>query len=747
MNTTPTHVNHTFRPIFDRNSRNKSTNFLTLKEVCQELSISIATGRNWIKSGRLLPEDKPDTDVSDNAKPVFSKESIQQLKETLQSGGDTVLKSRRNKNYISGNQFYDAYLPEHSPNIPKVKELLKNIESYGYPTDETGIRVLLADCALKLFHQQNFNYVNHTDSLSTYMEQKSANHPYNPFLDALLKDHKQTKTLLRKYPEIFSIEYTYVPKEDLLGLLYLSLRNLGNRKSNGAYYTPQNVVQQLLDDLPVSGKNKSNAHEEKDLVHKTLSNEDERRHLPTLLDPCCGTGNFLLQLSDKWRLEQLYAYDIDEISVAVTRINLALKFPEADTELICNHVQCKDFLLNHETTRYNYIIGNPPWGFAYSENEKEILRQNFVCAGKTPESYDLFMENALNRLTDKGILSFVIPEAILNVRSHKAVRQLICDSCNIETLTYLGNIFDGVWCPSVIIQLKKTNHPISVKGAHITDAQRHFIIEKERPVTAKNFHLAVTDEEYALLQKIEVLKSAVTLKGNADFALGIVTGNNKQYLIPAEETEKNNLQESPNQPDNTWHIMKGQPTYTSKLEPVLKGSDIEAYHINPTKYYIDFQPEQFQQCAPVELYRAPEKLVYRFIGQKLVFAYDNRQHISLNSCNILIPHLDGLDMKYVLTILNSGIARFFVQKKWNSLKVLRSHLEQIPIPVISKEEQTYFIEMADKLMNMTTKASLNKHSQADSVTAFHQLYDKLDKTIAKLYGLTEEEYQLIRESV
>ena len=32
-------------------------------------------------------------------------------------------------------------------------------------------------------------------------------------------------------------------------------------------------------------------------------------------------------------------------------------------------------------------------------------------------------------------------------------------------------------------------------------------------------------------------------------------------------------------------------------------------------------PDKFQQCAPDDLYRAQEKLIYKFISKNLVFAY------------------------------------------------------------------------------------------------------------------------------
>lgn len=662
------------------------TGGLTLEALCQELSISYATGKNWLKSGRLA------YDSGTKQLPLFSQDYVSAYKKKLSESKQELLKSRRNKSCITGNSFYHSYLMPDSPNISSVKTLLERIEACAYPTGETGIRLVLAQCAIQLYRQ--CNYVN------------------QPFTTDLINNPDKTAVLLNTYPDIFSIAYTYVPGEDLLGLLYLSMCNIGSRKINGAYYTPTAVVHRLLADLPAPQPD------------------------DTLADPCCGTGNFLLQLSDPWQPEQLYGSDIDETSVTVTRINLSLKYPKSSTSLWYEHIRCENFLTGTHMPHHHFIIGNPPWGVTFSEPEKKQLRSCYKSAGKHPESYDLFIEKALMQLYENGTLAFIIPQALLTVRSHQSIRQIICENCQLQTLTYLGDCFDDVWCPSVILQLVLTNRPLSVFGARITTKQHRFTIQQHRLLTADNFNPAVTDEEYSLLEKIEALDNSCTLKGNAQFALGIVTGNNKWHLIAAKT--------------RSGHSAPEKPAAGAVVpEPILKGSNIEPYYIRPAEYYVNFQPAQFQQCAPAHCYYAPEKLVYRFIGNKLVFAYDDRQQLTLNSCNIVIPHMEGLHIKYILTILNSRIARFFVHKKWNSLKVLRSHLEQIPIPIISSDRQQYFITMADKMAHAQEIVYNNQTPEVYTKTepsSFQTLYDETDRAVAGLYKLTAAQYLLITDA-
>lgn len=91
--------------------------------------------------------------------------------------------------------------------------------------------------------------------------------------------------------------------------------------------------------------------------------------------------------------------------------------------------------------------------------------------------------------------------------------------------------------------------------------------------------------------------------------------------------------------------------------------------------------------------------MYRFISNQLVVAYDDRQMLSLNSCNIVIPKIEGMQIKYILAILNSSVSQFVYQKEFHSIKVLRAHMEHIPIPRVGKAIQNEIIAMTEPLIH------------------------------------------------
>lgn len=644
---------------------------LTVDDVCKALSISKATAKNWIRLGKIVP------DIGDQ---LFSSEYIEKFVVELKSDNNTKLKSRRNKKNATGKVLYKDYV--HTASNQK---LVADLLELGIVEDERDLLVVLANFAVQLYYQSHKTQYFDNNVLLSFLSQEHTGE-FHILIKDLIGNHSIDSALINKLQPALTKEILFVKGEDSLGFVYISLQDIGQRKSSGAYYTPEKVVNELID---------------------RLYENDDNLKAKTICDPCCGTGNFLLSLGVKGLdYFNLYGQDIDPISVFLSRINIALMAPEMSALDICSRIIIGNTYFETFTQKFDIIVGNPPWGSDFSEVDALQCRRVFKTAiGKSIESYDLFVEKALSMLDHKGVLAFVLPEAILSVAAHDTVRRLIIDSCSFRFISYLGNVFSGVQCPSIILGITPDDKK-TVVGCKVSTGNDTFVISKQRAFSDGTLSLNVSDEENQCLDAISNIKNATYLKGKAKFSLGIVTGNNKEYI----STEKRD--------DN---------------EIILKGSDIQRYGMTPSGNYICFVPESFQQVAPVEIYRAKEKLLYRFISEVPVFTYDDRQTLSLNSCNIVIPYIDGLEMKYILAILNSSIAAYFISKKFNSVKLLRSHIEQMPIPVVPMNVQVSIIKKVDRIMNSSENIS--------------GLYEELDGDIMALYGLNADQIETIQTAL
>lgn len=653
---------------------------LSLSDLCKELSISVATGRNWIKLGKLIPASK------DKKNLFFHQKYVANIKAEIETGENSALKSRRNKKYISGNHVYHSYVSEKSKNLSTVSTIISIIVNRQIVITSPILHALLAECAIQLILSKT-GIATCTDCLKQYDSGAFTENVYLYLVKDLISQDAFTKTIPESYPELFQVQYTYEDREDILGFLYISLKNIGTRKATGSYYTPTKVVKKLCETL-------FSINETKD---------------KTVFDPCCGTGNFLLQLSQTFDYNSIYGNDIDAVSVKIARINFALNYNISDKEIIYNHITMKDYLKFDAEPKFDFIIGNPPWGYEFSEEQKQLLRNKYISAiGTNIESYDIFVEQALSNLKINGQLSFVLPEAFLNVKAHTSIRSLLMKNSSFQYLEFLGNAFDKVQCPCIILQILYNQKPFDSRGLTVNDGIREYTISYPRNVNAECFSFLTTDAEYKIIDKMNQMTNKIFLFGNAIFALGIVTGNNKDYISQVK---------------------------TQDNEIILKGSDICRFRFNHSDNYIVFRPDSFQQTAPVQYYRAKEKLLYRFICNQLIFAYDDKQTLSLNSCNLLIPTVHNLNIKYLMAVLNSRTAQFFFKKQFHSIKVLRSHIEQIPIPQIDEESQIPIITLVDAILDSSNKYDIRS------------IYETLDFEIAKLYHLTEVEHNIIIKSM
>ena len=163
------------------------------------------------------------------------------------------------------------------------------------------------------------------------------------------------------------------------------------------------------------------------------------------------------------------------------------------------------------------------------------------------------------------------------------------------------------------------------------------------------------------------------------------------------------------------------------MNPFTKGKDIKKFILNKPSSYIQFQPEKFQQVAPEKKYRVKEKLIYKFISKNLIFAYDNYKRLTLNSANILIPEIPDYPIKVIAGLFNSSLYQFLFQKKFSSIKILRSHIEVLPLPLWDKKTFSKIIKLVDEVIQNQNK------------------FQELDNYIINKFSLSEKEKNYIKK--
>lgn len=116
--------------------------------------------------------------------------------------------------------------------------------------DVATIQLLVADCALHLFiSKKNLQTNKHNNVLLQFLLKELSIGEYDRLISDLIENTDFAIGFCKKHPLLFNMEYIYEANEDVLGLIYISCKNIGNRKATGSYYTSTKVVKTLINKL------------------------------------------------------------------------------------------------------------------------------------------------------------------------------------------------------------------------------------------------------------------------------------------------------------------------------------------------------------------------------------------------------------------------------------------------------------------------------------------------------------------
>ncbi len=398
------------------------------------------------------------------------------------------------------------------------------------------------------------------------------------------------------------------------------------RNKEGIYYTPSNIVADMLADIQPSPES-------------------------TFLDPCCGSGNFIIEaIKSGVNPVNVYGYDIDPNAVEITKKRIY----ELTGYNASNNIIQMDFLENAasiaKNQAFDLIFTNPPWGKKIKKDIKEAYALQYG-AGKSIDTTSLFYFASMKLLNDMGTLGFLVQEALFNISTFQDARKNIIKHEILRLVDY-DRSFKGLLTKAqafIIRNKKNKNDLISCENK----SKQHFRSQSSftnNPKQILNFWTNNSDS--SIIDHVYNLPH-ITLEGVSKWALGIVTGNNSRFC-------KNNQMDG--------------------YVPVVKGADITRSGLKNPSNFIPKDFSNFQQVAPISMYHAPEKIIYKFISSNLAFFCDTEQRYVLNSANILIPDSAiGITCHQLTSILNSDFMNWLFKSIFRTHKILRGDIEQLPI--------------------------------------------------------------------
>ena len=388
----------------------------------------------------------------------------------------------------------------------------------------------------------------------------------------------------------------------------------------------------------------------------------------TILDPSCGSGAFLFRSNAP--ATQIVGIDVDPIAIMIAKFNYFIKFPDAPSPKI----YCEDFFTWYEKNKSNsfdYVIGNPPYG---ANIDLTNITSTCVTSG---ESFSYFIEFGFRLLKPKGVFRYLLPESVLNVKRHADIRTFILNEESLSRIKRYSKKFTGVMSDVYLLELnRKANTQIVFEDGESTSVPKN-VYEKLN----NRIFVNLNKLDIAILEKVEALKGGDL--SHSIFGLGVVTGDNKTKLFSSQ-------------------IPSSEPIYT--------GKEVEKYSLLEAKNFLVFDRTNLQQVAPDDIYRAPEKLIYKTINKHLKVSLDRSGALTSNSANIIIPRNCHLGIIEILALLNSDLYSFLHLKMFGGVnKVAKESLMSLPLPHVNLQTSKAICEMTEEAILGKSDRELQKY--------------------------------------
>lgn len=366
-----------------------------------------------------------------------------------------------------------------------LSNVLRCLDKVGLRS-QRGYEILIQTFALKIYDEKN-NKKRCTDKLKFYITEKeqqfsslrdesiqnfifrmreiwkAAEQEYSKILGEQLIDWKeinQVKVVVEVCKSFQDFSFVRSSKSDIYQMIFYNFANAFKRDESAQFLTPLPIIDFLVK-----------------LVNP--------RRADTVLDPCCGIGDFLslayvnsLDKADEWRLSDanIYGVDIDPNMIKLATLNMLLNgdgeaklFYKPDLGSILWKIaagnppqlveldvdrqkggEWEKWIDNTKLMKFDVVLTNPPFGEdrAYkptNDFERKVIEtyELWNVIGKdTIDKGLIFLENAYRMLKTEGRLGIVLSNSIVSINKYSCVREWLMKKMRIVAVFDLPpNVF------------------------------------------------------------------------------------------------------------------------------------------------------------------------------------------------------------------------------------------------------------------------------------------------------------------
>jgi type I restriction-modification system DNA methylase subunit len=441
---------------------------------------------------------------------------------------------------------------------------------------------------------------------------------------------------------------------------------------------------------------------------------------------------------------------------------------------------------------FDAVIGNPPYVRQEALGEfKNYFQQRYAVYHGMADLYAYFIEKGVTLIKPEGFFSYIVANKWMRANYGEPLRQWL-KARPIEEIVDFGDlpVFQGATTYPCIIRVTKNGHGgkfnvAQVKTLEFDDNLCAYVKQNGYKVNRKKLDdggWSLTNETaQTLLNKLKETGVPLGEYVKGEIYRGVLTGLNEAFVIDAETRKRLIAEDSKSKElikpflvgkdikryakldserylvmipkgwtrekssgaKNAWGwFMKNYPAIASHLEPFAKKA---AKRCDKGEYWWELRA-----CDYYKEFEKP-KLLLPDISLRGNFAYDAKSFFCVNTAYV-IP----VDDKYLLGVLNSTLITFCYRNitstiRGGYLRFIYQYLVTLPIRAINidkKSEKSAHDKMVSfvETMLILNKKLAGANTDHDKKVLQRQIGatdNQIDQLVYELYGLTEEEINIV----
>ena len=309
------------------------------------------------------------------------------------------------------------------------------------------------------------------------------------------------------------------------------------------------------------------------------------------------------------------------------------------------------------------------------------------------DSYKYFVDKGIEILGDNGVLSYIMPDSYLEKEYFKDLRDLVISKSSLIRSIKLGDdIFENVKLPTAIIFLVKGDS--EQKTLEFLDVSEVIdIVDKLREIYKNDYTVTRTGHFDAFSIKKSLIRTdnCIKLIDVYDQVMGV-----KVYQIG-----KGKPKQTKYEIEHDVFISHKKQTDNDYLF-IAKG--IERYYYKPSNEFINYG-EWLAEPRELKYFVNPKIIVREVVNPRIFATYISYPTVVKNIAAVIIEKSSNFDLKYLLGLINSRLFTYLIvnESPKSSNKAYSSFnsrmIKNLPIKNISLEQQKFFVEKVDRLLN------------------------------------------------